>query len=259
MLGWSGNKNIYISFRNALLTKQSHSHFNPGFTQSISQKQWVIKWQNDVLMRKPDCSSTKSIELAKKFIWVFIRCYGKNLKELFDQLKRIIYCCSFIIVLVKICTLFTTLKLKFVIKDRVRLKCANLFPLYIMNVFLAVRKGLSRYFYCSPSTCQVWRDVWMDTLGWIIVLGGCTTVKRIYTFLDDSGSLAIQAWHPKAAPVSRSWMCPHGGGKVLGVSSPWQWSSNSLDSGLNVLSNSPSRPKATECPSEESFCAFLCG
>ena len=99
----------------------------------------------------------------------------------------------------------------------------------------------------------------MDTLGWITVLGGCTTVKRIYTFLDESGSLAIQAWCPKAAPVSRCWTCPHGGGKVPGVSWPWQWSSNALDSGLNVLSNSPSRPKATECPSEESLCAFLCG
>lgn len=116
-LGWSGNKNIYVSFRNALLTKQSHSHLNPAFTQSISQKQWVIKRHNDVVMRKPDCSSTKSIELAKKFIWVFHKMLWKNLKELFDQLKRIIYCCSFIMVLVKICTLFTTLKLKFVIKD----------------------------------------------------------------------------------------------------------------------------------------------
>ena len=107
-------------------------------------------------------------------------------------------------------------KIKLVIKDWVMLKCTNLLPFYIMNAFLAIRKGLSRYFYCSPSTCQVWRDVRMDTLGWITAQGGCITVKRIYTFLDDLGSPVIQAWHLKAAPVSRCWTCPCSVGRELG-------------------------------------------
>ena len=186
-LGWSGNNNIYTSFRNVL---QQAKSFSIQFSFTIP-KQWVITWQNGVCIREPNCSS------AKRIIWPlwFFKVLGFwNLYFTYHY------------------------KIKFVIKfkDWVMLKCTNLLPFYIMNAFLAVRKGLSRYFYCSPSTCQVWRDVRMDTRGWITVHAGCITVKRTYTFLDDLGYLVIQAWLLKAAPVSRCWTCPCSVDRELG-------------------------------------------
>ena len=134
-LGWSGNKNIYTSFKNVLHSRQSHSQFSSP-----------LQFQSNELLNDKMVSKGAKLQLSKRIIWPlwFFKVLGfLNLYFTYHY------------------------KITFLVKDWVMLKCTNLLPFYIMNAFLALRKGLSRYFYCSPSTCQVWRDVRMATLGWM--------------------------------------------------------------------------------------------